>query len=359
MSRRTCPDSEPRRIALFRALQLGDLLCATPAMRAIRERFPRAEITLIGLPWAQEMLGRLPSIDSFQEFLGFPGIPEIPVNGAATELFLSEARRRRYDFFIQMQGDGTVSNGVAAAIGVARTAGHGPTRDHRLTARLDWCEEEHEVARWLRLSRAIDCPETDESIAFPLFPEDHERANSLLGDLTNNGGPIVVLHAGARDSRRRWPPEQFAELGNALVGRHNAHIVLTGTRQEREITGRVRDRLRVPAIDLIGRTDLGSFAAILARSDLLVTNDTGASHIAAALGATSIVLFGPSDPRRWAPLDRGLHTVVDAAEIAGGDRNSSLHRLAVGPVLSTCENKLFDHASPRVNRHLTAEEVSV
>ena len=100
--------------------------------------------------------------------------------------------------------------------------------------------------------------------------------------------------------------------------------------------------MRTPPLDLAGATDLGTFAALIARLDLLVTNDTGASHLAAATATRSVVLFGPSRPGRWAPLDGARHRVVDALAAAppGTDPAAALARLPVETVLAACDEAL-------------------
>ncbi|MBV9786974.1 MAG: hypothetical protein JOZ51_02280, partial [Chloroflexi bacterium] len=92
-----------------------------------------------------------------------------------------------------------------------------------------------------------------------------------------------------------------------------------------------------------GATDLGGFAAVLCRVDLLLSNDTGASHVAAATGTRSIVLFGPSRPEQWAPLDRERHQVIDALALTDADPSSALQQLAVEPVLSACIEALMNN----------------
>jgi ADP-heptose:LPS heptosyltransferase len=96
--------------------------------------------------------------------------------------------------------------------------------------------------------------------------------------------------------------------------------------------------MNAPAIDLAGMTELGEFAAVISALDLLVTNDTGASHVAAATHTPSIVLFGPTRPDRWAPLDRRRHQVIDAASYPGApaDGAAALQALAVDVVLAAC-----------------------
>ena len=322
---------EPGRIAVFQALNLGDLLCTTPALRALRARFPAAELTFIGRPWAEDFLARLPSVDRFIPFPGFPGIAESPAGSAETlPLWPS------FDLAIQMHGSGEVSNGFVAALGATASTGFGPVGDQRLTTVLGWVEDEPEPLRWLRLAEAVGAAPAGLQTEFPLTPAEQSRASALIGP--RDGRPLIGLHAGASDPSRRWPAESFARLGDRLAERFQARVVLTGSDQERALTTTVQHLMDAPAIDLAGMTNLGEFAAVISAVDLLVTNDTGASHVAAATGTPSVVLFGPTRPDRWAPLDRGRHRVIDATSLAGApaDRAAALQTLPVDYVFAAC-----------------------
>jgi ADP-heptose:LPS heptosyltransferase len=348
----TSEGPDPSRIAVFQALNLGDLLCATPALRAIRRRFPAAEITFIGRPWAELFVARLSMVDRFLPFPGYPGIAESPIDAAR-----AAPRGPRFDLVIQMHGSGAVSNGFVAALEATRSVGFGPSGDQRLTAALNWVESEPEPLRWLRLADAIGAAPAGLHTEFPVTPAERRRAAALIG--APNERPVIGLHVGASDPGRRWPADSFARLADRLSGQQQARIVLTGSDQERPLTAAVCRTMNAPAIDLAGMTNLGEFAAVISALDLLITNDTGASHVAAATRTPSAVLFGPTRPDRWAPLDRCRHQVIDAASYPGAptDDASALQALPVDDVFAVCLGTLQSPSSDG-NRFFNQEHVA-
>jgi ADP-heptose:LPS heptosyltransferase len=293
-------------IAVFRALQLGDFLCAVPALRALRAAFREARITLVGLPWARELAGRFRQyVDEFIEFPGFPGMPERAPQLEAIPEFFRATRARAFDLALQLHGSGEVSNPVAVLMGARRTAGYyRPGHycpDHERYC--EWRDDEHEVLRWLRLMQRLGIASRGTDLEFPLREADWQDWRSLR--LRH----YVVLHAGSQLASRRWPAERFAEVGDALAA-EGLRIVLTGTTAEAQLTGKLQHLLRQPALDLAGRTTLGALGALIARARLVVCNDTGVSHIAAAMRTPSVVVACGSDPKRWAPLNGELHRVL-------------------------------------------------
>lgn len=317
-------------IAIFQALQLGDLLCATPALRALREHYTGAEITLIGSAWAREMAARLPSIDHFIPFPGYPGIAESPAN--AVEVAPDWPA---FDLAIQMHGAGNVSNGFVASLGATHSLGHGDPGDDRLTLTRPWQELQREPLRWVQLTSLLGVPETGLHLEFPLTADERRQATQAIG--AADGRPLVGVHVGASDPARRWPPESFAAVIDGLAARIDCRFVLTGSTAERELTARVQATASTPVIDLAGQTTLGAFGAVIAQLDLLLTNDTGSSHVAAAMQTPSVVLFGPADPRRWAPLDDARHQVINARDYARDlDGRRALQALSPQIVLDRC-----------------------
>lgn len=339
-----------QKIAVFRALFLGDLLCAVPAFRALRRCYPQAEITLIGLPWAAEFVERVPYIDRLVAFPGYDGIHEVAYQPGQSEAFLRSFQAAAYDLALQMHGDGHVSNGFVGALRARLSLGYRRGADDRLGFSLPYEQRQHEVLRWLRLVAVLGAPTDDRRIELLTTEVDERQASRLLADMS--GGPLVALHVGAKDQARRWSPERFAAVGDALVERFGARIVLTGSGGEREITAAVQRAMRYPALDLAGATDLGTFAAVLRCMDLLLSNDTGASHVAAATGTHSVVLFGPSRPEQWAPLDCERHRVIDALALHGTDPSTALQHLPVEPVLSACMETLMNKGNKKTKEQV-------
>jgi ADP-heptose:LPS heptosyltransferase len=297
--------AEIRRIAIFRALYLGDLLLSVPAFRALRKEFPEAEITLIGLPWAAEFAVHFRHyLDRFEAFPGYPALQETSVSEETSSEFISSQRGRKCDLAIQMHGDGSVSNELVRSLGARYTAGTALEPDRSpLSLPLQYREDDHEILRNLDIAQLVGCRELDPSLEFPLFAEDRREASRCLRS-TPEGTPLAVLHAGAKSPERRWPAKSFAEVGRRMHDHLDAAVVLTGTTKERELTESIASQLPFAVLDLAGRTTLGGVAAIFSRADVVISNDTGPAHLAEAVGTPVVGLYRRELVSRWAPLER-------------------------------------------------------
>jgi ADP-heptose:LPS heptosyltransferase len=303
-------------IAVFRALKLGDLLCATPALRALHA--PRADgrrphVTLVGLPWAAALARRLDCVDAF---VPFPGHPQLPERSCSTERlarFLAAMRRRRFDLALQMHGSGTIVNPLVAAFGARWSFGFRPDADDgsptatALDDSVPWPGHGSEIERCLALTDAVGLPRQGMRPDFPLQEADRRAASALL-ETHGVGRDHVIVHAGSQWPSRRWPPERFAAVADAMAGQ-GVQPVLTGSAGEAQLASQVRAAARHTVIDLCGRTDLFTLGALVESARLVVCNDTGISHVAAALRTPSVVVSCGSEVSRWAPLDHRLHPV--------------------------------------------------
>lgn len=297
-----------RRIAVFRALQLGDMLCAVPALRALRAGEPQAHITLIGLPWAAAFVQRFGAyLDGFLPFPGAPGLVEQPSDADRLAKFMAQARDSGFDLAIQLHGSGLHTNALVKDLHAAVTAGFdgGVALDHA----MPWPDALPESARFVALMESLGYVPQGLALEFPVNATETADAVALLRQLGLQAGAYVCLHPGARLRSRRWPVERFAAVARALA-LDGLPVVLTGTREEQPLAQALAQHARVPLVNLCGRTSLGVLAALLGRARLLVCNDTGVSHIAAALGTPSVVVACGSDVGRWAPLDRTRHHVL-------------------------------------------------
>jgi ADP-heptose:LPS heptosyltransferase len=299
----------PQRIAVFRALMLGDLLCATPALRALRHQWPDARITLIGLPWAAALAARLRSVDDFIAFPGWPGLPERESEAPpALRRWLGARRAERHDWALQLHGSGERVNALVAAMGARRVVGFAreSTADGQ-SQLVAWPRSGSEVERLLALTDAMGTPRRGTQLDFPLYDHDRDGAEALAAPL--RGRRFAIVHPGSQLPSRRWPAERFAAVADALATEGLA-IVLTGSADEAPLTRAVANAMRAPSLDLTGRTSLWQLGALVEWAVQVVCNDTGISHIAAALGTPSVVVANGSDVARWAPADAQRHRVL-------------------------------------------------
>ena len=312
-----------KKIGVLRALQLGDLMCMVPAMRALRAAYPEARIVLFGLPGAKEFVTRFSRyFDGLLEFPGYPGLPEQPVDPVKVAEFLRQVQNEKFDLVLQLQGNGTIINPLMGLLGAKQVAGFFSEKDGYCPdprTFLLYPEGEHESIKFLKLMDFLGVARQGEYLEFPVKDEEREKFGRLRKKFALTPGRFICLNPGARDPRRQWISRNFAVVGEAFAKR-GFGVVLTGSPQDRPVCEAVAKQMIHPCIDLAGLTGLGELAALLESSALLITNDTGISHIAVALKVKSIVIFSAfSDPVRWAPLDQGVHISLSPKEAEDPD----------------------------------------
>jgi ADP-heptose:LPS heptosyltransferase len=293
--------SPPEKVVLLRASRIGDFINATPAFKAIRAALPGAKIDLITLPMLRQVAKRCPSLDEILLFPGYPGLADQFFDPARSLSFFQEMQSRQYDLAIQMQGTGVYSNPFMLMLGARWTAGFIRDNDPpgRLSAALPWPQTGHEVQRVLALTKFLGIPNTDLQPEFALWPEDHAAAERILAQIPS---PWIGIHPSARDRTRRWPVERFAEAATRLQRETGGTVLIFGEERDREEYDIEVQGTGVPYHNLAGCTSLPETGAILSRLSVFLTNDTGPAHIAYAVGAPTVTIFGGGDPRRNGPL---------------------------------------------------------
>ncbi|WP_406076424.1 glycosyltransferase family 9 protein [Micromonospora sp. NBC_00858] len=277
-------------ILVLRALGVGDLVTAVPALRALRAAYPDRELALAAPAWLAPLVDLVGGVDHLVDTAGldrpaWPGpAPEVAVN---------------------LHGRGPQSHRLLAAARPKRLLAFA-NRDAGFVAGPRWVADEHEVDRWCRLLSWY---------GIPADPGDLALRRPVPAGLPTGA---TVLHPGSKIPAKRWPAERFAALARALTDRGH-RVLLTGSADERPLAARVADAAGLPPTAVLaGRTDLGALAALVADARLVVSGDTGVAHLATGYGTASVVLFGPVPPDHWGPPpDRPRHRVLWAGE---GDR---------------------------------------
>jgi ADP-heptose:LPS heptosyltransferase len=309
------------KILVVRALPgLGDLLCSVPALRSLRQAYPQATITWLGLPgteWFAQRFSHL--IDHFLPFPGCPGIPEGWQGPQATVEFCQQVQAQAYDLTLQLHGSGSYINPFLTLLGGHHQAGFYLPGQYCPDPRsfLPYPQQRSEVDRWVDLMLFLGLPDTSRTLEFPLTEVEYQAGLRLLEAHSLVPGQYICLHPGASTESRRWSTAGFIEVARRLASQGH-RIVLTGTAAERPLTDRIATSLNQPGtplpVNLAGRTCLGAVAVLLRHAALLICNDTGISHLGAALKTPSVVVFSDSDMQRWAPQDETRHRPVDSRQ---------------------------------------------
>ena len=317
--------ASPRRILLLRLERIGDLLMSAAAIESVRAHAPDAIIDLVVGSWNRSIAERLRGIDRV-ETLDAPWLAR-GAAAAGTGHLVSAAwgwRRRGYDLAINFEGD--IRSHALLALGGARRrvgfamAGGGPLLTDVVAHHLDRHTADNAAA--LVEAAFPDRPSTGPGLGGEARPraaglagrfrlDVPEAARRAARDLVGGRGPYLVVHASGGRAIKQWDVDRFAEATTTIARELGTTVVLSGAPGDAAITGQVRAALPadVPVVDLTGRPDLLVLAAVLEGARLVLTGDTGPMHLAAAVRAPVVAVFGPSMPVRYAPRDTA-HRVV-------------------------------------------------
>lgn len=299
-------ESPFRRIAVFLPNWVGDAVMFTPTLRALREAFPGAEMALVGRP------APLAALTPNDWTAG------VIVDRGRLFRLIRLLRRARYD--LAVLGPNSFRSALLACLGGARRR-LGYARDLRgllLTDRL--CPPRNAdgsfavtpaLDYYLKLAERIGCRVRSRRMELAVAEADAAAAEKLLSG-ADAARPIVLINPGAAyGTSKLYPADRFAEVADALIDRHGAQIVINAAPSERPVAQAVESAMHnVPLVNL-RRCDntLGLLKAMAARSAVMITNDTGARHVAAAVGAAVVTVFGSTDPG-WTAIDHDRERIV-------------------------------------------------
>jgi ADP-heptose:LPS heptosyltransferase len=308
-------------LLLIRPDHLGDLLFLTPALHALRTALPAARITLLAGTWGLSAVQNNPDLDDVEP-CAFPGFERRPKAGllAPYRLLAEQARalrERSFDAAVILRFDHWWGAWLAAAAGIPRRLGYErPDTRPFLTEALPYRPDRHEVEQNGALLRTLAEPSAPWELGptrFAVTETDRAWAGGWLqGRGVRADAPLVAIHAGAGAAVKQWPAPAWAQVANAMAESHGAQILLTGAAGERALAQAIAGRLDRPALDAAGETTLGQLAALLERCALALGSDSGPLHLAVAVGAPTVHLYGPVAAAKFGPWgDPARHIVLE------------------------------------------------
>nr|WP_055502714.1 glycosyltransferase family 9 protein [Nonomuraea pusilla] len=272
------------RIAVLRADALGHFVLAVPALEALKLAYPGATLTLLGKPWHAGFLkGRPGPVDEVVALPPITGVSTGESGHAAPEGFVTRLRRRRFDLAVQIHGGGRHSNPFVRSLGARVTAGLRAPDATPLDRSVPYLYFQQETLRSLEVAALVGATAERMEPRIAVTRADREELARTLGEPPPG---LVALHPGASDPRRRWPAASFA----AVADRLGRPAVVTGTPAEAALVARTVAAMRRPAVPVLN-LGVGGLAALYERCSLVVSNDTGARHLAAAVGTPTVGLY--------------------------------------------------------------------
>ncbi|MCT2584450.1 glycosyltransferase family 9 protein [Actinophytocola gossypii] len=307
--------SPVRRIAVLRGGGLGDLLFAVPALDALAAAYPDAEVVLLGAPGPSDLLaGRPGPVHRVVPLPPAHGVHEPPGRRDPAE---DAAARRRFadrvgpvDLGVQLHGGGRWSNPFLLSLDPKWTVGARTGDAVSLTRWIPYRYYQNEVMRGLEIAGLAGAPPVRVVPRIARTPADRDAAERALSGLPR---PLLTVHPGATDPRRRWPPERFAEVAVA-VARAGAGVVVLGTPAERDlvelVTKLANDRLPDGVVRALTDLDLDGLCGVLDASTVVLANDSGPRHLAEAVGTATVGVYWMGNALNASSFGRARNRVL-------------------------------------------------
>lgn len=293
----------PHRIVLILPCCIGDVVLATATLMALRRAYPQAHITWAVGRWSRGVLDQHPLLDALLD-TGSAALPVKSVSGFIG--FVRQLRAGRFDLAVSLVRSPLMSaalllSGIPVRAGLD-SAGRG--FGYTIRVPVDPDQPRHEAELYLDVARALGIDVTGCRATVPVSAGSQASLQAkvrlppryLLLNPTGGRNPGMTMDS------KRWPPENFARLADSLAARLKAHIVLIGGPGDSDIVNAVALGLQAAYTRLDGQLTFSELAALAQGSVVYVGNDTGVTHLAAAAGAHTIMILGPSDPQRYAPF---------------------------------------------------------
>ncbi len=295
---------EPRRILIIKPSALGDIILALPALSALKRSFPGAKISWFVRPEFAPLITGHPYLSDIILFDRKQLSKWWCSPGSFKSLWslVNQLRAGKFDLVFDFQG--LFRTGFFSWVtGSKRRFGMAGARELAHLFYTDKISQDassiHLVDYYLKIVAAAGATQGEAEFKLPEDAGAAEKIDKLLKSQGVNAQYAVIV-PGAAQPNKRWPIERFAELAGKISGRFGLSIVVTGSQGEREYIEAIGKRV----VNLAGKTSVCELIPLMKRASLVVSNDTGPGHIAAALGVLMVMIFGPTNPARVCPYKR-------------------------------------------------------
>ncbi len=300
-----------RRIAVLRANGIGDYVVSEPALSALRDAYPDAEITLLGAAHHAALLtGRPGPVDRVVRLPLVSGVrvksDEPDASPEALEAWCAEQRAYGYDLAVQLHGGGGNSNPLLLRLGARVSVGAAAPGAPRTDRWVPYTSFQHDTVRWLEVVAAAGARGTRLEPRLAVTRADLEASADVVPD---DGRPLVVVHPGATDARRCYPEDRLGRVARSLAD-DGARVVVVGGPGDAERVGRVASGFGADVETVVAGLTLGGLVGLLARAALMIGNDSGPRHLAGAVGTPTVGVFTYANLADVAPLTRTWHRVL-------------------------------------------------
>ena len=342
----TKSNKEVQKILLMKFWGFGNILLLTPALKAIRRRYPDAEITFLSLSENSNLLKSLPVINKVLE-----------IKAKRVHQFLIDAiklvsyiKNQKYDLVVDFEQFARSSSIITYLSGAKERVGfntEGQNRQGVYTKIVKYNNDQHIVKTFFDLVRVLRCKTPDKyELMAPVFSKNDEKfVNKLLQD--KNINLIVAMHPGTGPNAtvRRWPLENYAKLSDYLIEKHKSCIIYTGSKSEKnmieDIINRMKNKNKV--LNFAGILNFPQLSYLMTRIKLFISSDTGPLHLAASLKVKTISFFGPNTPKIYGQWGKN-HVVL-------------YKHLKCSPCITNFNTKLVNCDKPYCILNITAGEV--
>jgi ADP-heptose:LPS heptosyltransferase len=286
-----------RRVLLISNTALGDTLFSTPAIRALKERYPAWELEVLAHRVFGALLAHNPHVS---RIFTYPG------RNRRLLPLLRDLKLRAYDLAVILHGNDPEATLLAYLTGSPFIIGsaNSPLSFVYAAAVAAADPHEHAIERRLNYVRLLGADTADKRMDLILAPEELAQAAAILTENFGRVPPLLLaFHPTGSDPYKWWPAASFIELGNLLYQTYQAPLLILSGKSDREPAEAIAGRLPGPTLVTGGRFPLLTVAALLYHCHLLVANDSGPLHLGLALGVPTIGLMGADDPRRVGPYE--------------------------------------------------------